>query len=67
MGAVAVFKSTHHPNHQTLPRMISITPVILCGGSGTRLWLLQYIEFTKAYNSYNCGMNSTFEDSFGRN
>jgi hypothetical protein len=47
MGAVAVFRQHHHPNHQTLPRMTSITPVILCGGLGTRLWPLSRKSFPK--------------------
>jgi mannose-1-phosphate guanylyltransferase len=39
-GRGCSFMPPHHPNHQTLPRMTSITPFFLCGGSGTSLWPL---------------------------
>jgi mannose-1-phosphate guanylyltransferase/mannose-6-phosphate isomerase len=33
----------------TMPRMSAITPVILCGGSGTRLWPLSRKSFPKQF------------------
>lgn len=45
--------------------MIQVTPVILCGGSGTRLWPLSRIGFPKQFLCLNC-KDSLFQQAAQR-
>ncbi len=44
---------------------INITPVVLCGGSGTRLWPLSRTSFPKQFLALT-GMNSLFQQALTR-
>ena len=45
--------------------MIQVTPVILCGGSGTRLWPLSRSQFPKQFLALH-GENTLFQDAVRR-
>lgn len=45
--------------------MVNVTPVILCGGSGTRLWPLSCVGFPKQFLSLT-GNESPFQQAAKR-
>jgi len=45
---------------------MNITPVILCGGSGTRLWPLSRAGFPKQFLALSSGTNSLFQQAVER-
>ena len=54
-----------NPDHRTTPMKTPITPVILCGGSGTRLWPLSRAGFPKQFLVLS-GTTSLFQQAVER-
>lgn len=50
---------------QTQVNKITVTPVILCGGSGTRLWPLSRMDYPKQFLCLN-GSKSLFQQTYER-